>query len=418
MISKIIQTVLSKGIVSIINFLIVILTARYTGMQGRGEISLMYLNITVVLLFNDLVGGGGLVFLSSREHYGHLARKAYGWAVLSAVVVSIMIQLVLGLSFTNTCWLLALALMSNLSSVSSNLLNGKEKIKENNLGNLAQTLLLFLLLLLQLKILNKNTASVYYLALLAGYALNFIISLLYLLPIFKEDPDQSKQEPELLRKMFRCGWPLQWGNAAQLFNYRLSYYFIEFSMQSYNKSELGIFSTANSVAESVWVIMNGISMVQYARISANRNERYAATLSIKLAKISFVISVVLLLIMNSIPDVLLEGIFGKGFSAMKPIIHIISPGVALLAMTGIYAHYFAGLGLMKISSMSAVVGLAGTILLGLTLIPLYGITGAAISTCVSYLLSGLYLIYQFRKKSNTRYTTLLFNYKDTFNLNN
>ena len=35
------------------------------------------------------------------------------------------------------------------------------------------------------------------------------------------------------------------------------------------KFMLGVFSTGSSVAESAWVIMNGISMVQYAAISNN-----------------------------------------------------------------------------------------------------------------------------------------------------
>ena len=63
MLNKIIQTIFSKGIISIINFLIVILTAKFTGSEGRGQMSLMYLNVTLILMINDLIGGSALVYL-------------------------------------------------------------------------------------------------------------------------------------------------------------------------------------------------------------------------------------------------------------------------------------------------------------------------------------------------------------------
>ena len=43
MLTKIIQTIFSKGIISIINFLVVLITARYLGADGRGEISILFL---------------------------------------------------------------------------------------------------------------------------------------------------------------------------------------------------------------------------------------------------------------------------------------------------------------------------------------------------------------------------------------
>ena len=68
MLRKIIQTIFSKGIISIINFLVVLITARYLGAEGRGQISILFLNVTAILLFNDIIGGSALVYIIPKKN--------------------------------------------------------------------------------------------------------------------------------------------------------------------------------------------------------------------------------------------------------------------------------------------------------------------------------------------------------------
>src|ERR1700752_3343640 len=93
MLRKIIQTIFSKGIISIINFLVVLITARYLGSDGRGTISIMFLNITVILLFNDIIGGSSLVYLTSKRNPFTLFLPAVTVGIISGVLFPMLFHL-------------------------------------------------------------------------------------------------------------------------------------------------------------------------------------------------------------------------------------------------------------------------------------------------------------------------------------
>lgn len=415
MLRNIIQTVLSKGLISIINFLVVIVTAKYTGAEGRGEISIMYLNVTMVLLINDLIGGGALTFLTPRHHFRRLFLLAAGWAIFCGIVFPVLFNVYFQYESGDLTWFIVLSLSLNLSSCCNALLNGKEKIKENNYGNLLQTLSLFAVLLFFIFIRGNNTPVAYFAALLVGYNLNLLISLFFLRNNFS-DPSNS-EATGTLKEMFVYGLQLQWGNVVQLLNYRLGYYFISSFFEENGKKLVGVYSTATSVTEAVWVIMNGISMVQYARISNSQDKNFARDISARLALLSFFITLIAVIVLNSLPLSVFTWLFGEEFNAIKRVILLLSPGIALLGLTGIYAHYFAGLGLMKISSMSATIGFFVTLVAGIVLIPAYNINGAAVSATLSYFASGIFLIVRFRQHSGITYKNMFTGYRNIFKLN-
>jgi O-antigen/teichoic acid export membrane protein len=415
MLNNIIQTVFSKGIVSILNFLVVIITAKYTGAEGRGEISMMYLNVTMILLINDLIGGGAVTFLTPRHHFRKLFLFAVTWAVLCGSLFPLLFNLYLKYNETNLIWFILLSVSLNLSSCCNALLNGKEKIKQNNYGNLLQTASLFTALLFFIFMKGNNSPDAYFAALLIGYNLNLILSLFFLRKELSSQENNAASNT--LAEMFKYGIQLQWGNIVQLLNYRLGYYFIDSFFAENGKKLVGVYSTASSVSEAVWVIMNGISMVQYAKISNSRDKHFAAEISMRLAKLSFIITFTAILILNLIPLPVFIWLFGEEFAEIKKIILLLSPGIALLGLTGIYAHYFAGLGLMKTSSMSAMAGFIVTLITGVFLIPHYAINGAAVSATLSYFASGIFLIIKFRQHSGESYVTMFTGYRDIFKLN-
>ncbi|MFL5752555.1 MAG: oligosaccharide flippase family protein [Bacteroidia bacterium] len=415
MLNNIIQTVLSKGLISILNFLVVVITAKYTGAEGRGEISMMYLNVTVVLLINDLIGGGAVTFLTPRHHFLKLTLLALTWAIICGLLFPILLNLYLNYDRENLCWFILLSLSLNLSSCCNALLNGKEKIRQNNFGNILQTISLFAVLLFFIFIKGNNSPGAYFAALLVGYNLNLLASLFFLRKDFT-DPS-NKDAKDTLNQMFVYGMQLQWGNVVQLLNYRLGYYFINSFFIESGKKMVGIYSTATSVTEAVWVIMNGISMVQYAKISNSQDKDFAKLISAKLARLSFMITLLAILVLNFLPLSVFTFLFGEEFVEVKQVILLLSPGIALLGLTGIYAHYFAGLGLMKISSMSAMLGFAVTLVSGFILIPRFNIFGAAVSASLSYFASGLFLVWKFREHSGLSLKNMFTGYKDLFKLN-
>src|SRR3989344_2890860 len=395
MLNKIIQTIFSKGIISILNFLIVIITAKFTGAEGRGQMSLMYLNVILILMVNDLIGGSALVYLIPKLKASRLVVPSALMALLCALLLPFLLNLYLGYDFKDYLWFTVLSLTLNFSGVSNMFLNGLQQIKHNNIANIIQTLSLFASLCFLIFVKGQNNAQAYYLALLIGYSSNFLYSFIILRKLVF--PIEKSPLIQTIKEILNYGFIVQAGNAIQLLNYRLSFYFLDYFFPLKGKEYVGVFSTGSSVAEAVWVIMNGISMVQYATLSNNTDKSFAISYSIKLSKICLLLTIFAVVVLILLPNTLFIFLFGKDFSEMQEVIRIISPGIVLMGFTGIYSHYFSGTGLMKISAYASSFALVVTILSGIFLIPKYGLHGAAITSCLSYSVSSLYLVVQFSR---------------------
>ncbi|HXC07055.1 MAG TPA: polysaccharide biosynthesis C-terminal domain-containing protein [Bacteroidia bacterium] len=409
---SILKTVIAKGAGSVISFLIVILTAKLTGAVGRGHISMMVLNITVILLVNDLIGGGALVFLVPRHPLPHLLIPSWFWGIGCGTLFPIFFYLFGSCSRPEYMYLTALSIFLNLSSINSVVLNGKEKIRAGNIIALSQLISLFLLLLVFLLFRHWRTPEAYYLALLISYIISFLMSLTLLWEELHVRVEVNYRR--LMRDLIRRGFYVQLGNAVQLLNYRLSFYMLKFFFPLQGDVLVGIYSTGASVGESVWVISNGISLVQYARIANMSNRKDAQELSAGLSKISWLATLGAVLILAVLPASFFGAVFGPEFAPLHHLILLLSAGIAAFGLSCIYSHYFSGIGKMHVSSYSSLVGFAVTVVAGLMLIPAYGIYGAAITACCSYLASALFLLIRFRNECRYPYSFLLFSYKNLF----
>ena len=408
MLAKIIQTIFSKGIISIINFLVVMVTARYLGSEGRGHISIMFLNITVILLFNDIIGGSSLVYLTSKRNSYSLFVPAVAVGIFTGVLFPFLFQLYFHFGKTELLYFVLLTLLSNLSSISNYFLNGFEKIKQNNLASISQSVAIISSLILEFFLFNKFSVFSYYRALALGYSVNLAISSLALRGQFKPAAFSWK---ESLKVIATYGLVGQAGNIFQLLNYRFCYYVLDGMNDTNSHQNVGVFSTAASVSEAVWVIMNGIAMVQYATLSNKNDPKAAIEISLKLAKISFALSAFALLVLNILPETFFTFLFGKDFSGMKNYCLILAPGIAAAGLSGIYAHYFSARGDMKTSASAALVGLVITFACSFLLIPVFGPVGAAYTCLASYLASSLFLIFMFKIQSRSSFYDMFFKWK-------
>src|SRR6185437_5573661 len=220
MLTKIIQTIFSKGIISIINFLVVLLTARYLGASGRGEISILFLNVTVILLFNDVIGGNALVYLIPKKNPFSLLFPAVLVGVVTGFLLPFLFHLYFHFQIQELIYFIVLALLSNISSISNVFLNGLQKIKQNNLASISQSIAIISSLIIQFFILNEISVFSFYRALAFGYLVNLLISLFYLKDSFKR---VTFSWMESFTLMARYGLIVQAANIFQLLNYRFCY---------------------------------------------------------------------------------------------------------------------------------------------------------------------------------------------------
>ena len=402
MIRKIFATIRTRVLIAVGTLLIVTLNARFLGATNVGTISLIILSITIVQTVNNFVGGGALVYLIPRTELFNLFIPSYLWAIITSVIVVIIINLLGLIPAGYFLHVIFLSLLLSLSSINCMILLGKERIKAYNNINLLQLLLLLGFLLLFLFIGKRRDVMIYLYSLYISNIFVFLSGLFLVFPYLKLQ--RLKGILPVVKEIFRYGTVMNIGNIFQLFNYRLSYYFMETFL---GRTSVGIYSVGAQLAEGIWIISRSISIVQYARISNTDDRNYAIRLTLNLIKVASVITLLSLIILLIIPNSFFGLLFGKEFAGIKIVILTLAVGIFMLSISIILSPFFSGIGKPVHNCIGSGIGLIFTIVLGLLFIPRIGIIGAGLVASISYSVATLYQFIVFFRYSKLKPTDFL-----------
>jgi len=390
MFHKILHTFVTRFLVSLLNFFIVIITAHYLGASVRGSIAMLMLSVTIINIVNNIIGGSALVYLVPRNNLFRLLVPSYVWAVFSSVSISLLFYFLKIVELQYLSDLMIISFLSSVGAIQINVLLGKEKVKQNNWISLLQTFLLLASLMVIVFVAGENSFSSYLFSLYIGYGMTFIISSLLVIKYIEVAPMGNISD--LMKQFLRFGFQIQLAYILQLMNYRFSYYLLD---KLFGKSEVGIYSIGISVAEAVWLISRSIAMVQYAKVSNTREKEISRKLSLSLVKLSFIGTLLLLFPVILFPKDGFAFIFGPAFRNIDEIVLWLSPGIIALAISTVFTHYFSGNGMNKINTFASGIGFVFTMIFCIVLIPRFGIKGAACSASISYVSSLIYLYVMF-----------------------
>ncbi|MDL2326255.1 oligosaccharide flippase family protein [Bacteroidales bacterium OttesenSCG-928-A14] len=405
MTDKIIGTFFSRIIVTAIMLIIVIINTNTYGAEGTGTIALLILGLTILQLFSNFVGGGTLVYLLPRSSFSQILLLTYSWSVVSNIAGIIILK---ALDLTPEGFdllLLILSIINSFFQINITLMQAKEEIKMFNLYHLFQVFLLisvFILLILTNRYFQQEIdITIYVYALLISYLIPLLFSFRFILKNI--DKLYFAGIWRLFKEMFHLGIWVQLANFAQLMNYRLNYYLIEYFV---GRKSLGVFEIGTKLSEAVWIFPKSIALVQYARLANCNDQEYAKKLTTVFLKIVFLFSLLAVLLLLLIPAKTLAFIFGPEFHEAKKVIYCLAPGIVFLSCLSIFSHHFSGFGLYWINSVSSIIGLFVTLVLGLIFIPkamfisnIAAIQAAGLITSLSYLSSMLFSLVFFLKKT-------------------
>ena len=399
MFKKILNTFGTKILAAALNLLIAIIISQTLGDTGSGTQSLVLTSITFILIFSEIVCGASIVYLAPRHSFKKILVASVIWSGLIAIVMGFCIRLFYPkLDQDLVLHVAILSFISSLSNINFRLLVGKEEIQKANYNTLLQPVLLTLTLVVYYIILKRTDIYGYIIGLYAAYFGTFLLGVWMLRKDYAQLPhDKDREYGPVLKDLFKYGFLNQTGHFVQFFNLRLSYYLLD----SYiGRGQVGVFSRSVSLAEAIWIISNSIALVQYARI-ANANDRsYSQKLTLDLSKICLVISAVAVIVLALLPPQVYIFVFGPEFGEMTSLIRILAPGVLFYCIFLILGHYYSGTGRYQMNTFAALCGLAATCALGFTLIPKYDVTGAAITSAVSYTVNAIFLFVFFLRESH------------------
>ena len=382
-----------------LNFLIALIISQTLGDTGKGMQALLLTTISFILIFSDVICGASIIYLAPRHSFKKIFVASTIWASLIALVMGFAIWLFYPkLAPDLVVHVAILSFISSMSNINFRFLVGKEEIQKANYNTLLQPVLMVATLTLYYILLKKTDIYGYVIGLYAAYGGTFLLGVWMLRNEYANlRRDKENDYRDVLRDLFKYGFLNQTGHFVQFFNLRLSYYLLD---RFIDTGRVGVFSNAVSLAESIWIISNSIALVQYARIANADDRQYAQKLTLDLSKICLLVSALAIVVLCLLPPQVYVFVFGSGFSEMTSLIRILAPGILLYCIFLILGHYYSGIGRYHMNTFAALCGLVATCVLGFTLIPRYDVTGAAITSAVSYTMNAVFLFVFFLKESH------------------
>ncbi|MGO4707731.1 polysaccharide biosynthesis C-terminal domain-containing protein [Chryseobacterium sp. 2TAF14] len=396
---KVVQTFISRFLILILSFGLVIFSTNMWGSEGKGTISIVIANVALVSFFSSIFSGSSTSYFARKFKVEQVLAYSYLWSLIIGTAVPLIFSFA-AIQNEFLYYLIGISVLSSLLSTNISLFIGTQNIRFFNIYTVLQQLVHVLFLLILIYIVQLKDVSVYFLAQIFCLLCLFLTSLFLILKKCKFS-EFSFSKPVFIN-MFEYGWKTQLSAFIQFLNYRLSFYFLEYFE---GIAAVGIFSIGITFSEAIWTITRSIAVVLYSDVvnSESREESIAKTKSS--LKLSFTLMLVFFLGILIIPGFAYSFIFGKEFSETKTIMLLLAPGILAIAVSDMIGYYFSGIKELKILNIKSIVGLLITVGFSFFAIPKWGIWGACFVTTFSYVVSAAILFWKFYKSTD-------FNIKD------
>ncbi|MFZ4931449.1 polysaccharide biosynthesis C-terminal domain-containing protein [Chryseobacterium sp. Mn2064] len=389
----IIKTFISRFLILILSFGLVIYTTNMWGSEGKGTISIVIANAAAVSFFSNIFSGSSTSYFASRFKIEKIVLYSYLWSLFIGLLVPFLFSWA-SIQGEYLVYLIGISVFSSLLSTNVSLFIGTQDIKRFNLYTVLQQLVHIIFIGLLVYVFKQKDVSVYFLAQIACLALLFITSFFQI--IKKCTISEISFSKEVAINMFEYGWKTQLSAFIQFLNYRLSFYFLE---HFEGIASVGIFSIGVTFSEAIWTITRSIAVVLYSDVVNSKSKEESVEKTKSSLKLTFFLMIGFVLGIIIIPSQVYEIIFGKEFRDTKEIMLLLSPGIFAIAVSDMVGHYFSGVRELRILNVKSIVGLIVTVVFSFIAIPRWGILGTCLATTSSYLVSAFLLFYKFYRST-------------------
>lgn len=406
----------TKIIILPINFVITMLVAKWLGPHDRGVYAFMVLIPTFLIPLSSFGIGAGTVYMISSKQYqvkqvfGEVLKIALQVGVLDTFLIFLLWRLQLlgdtgnGLSIYQILFLSLSVIFSSIYFFLTRLLIGDSEFKKLNIITLIQFLLSPLLLMVMILIFELGINGALY-SIFINY---FVISVVTFSIIYKYYAPSFNSNKPFLKSTFKYGIKGWMGDVAVTANVRFDQIILGF----YDAYAIGIYATAVTMAELLWLIPDAVGPVLYNKIAALKNRKDQINLTNRIHILLLLVSVFLAIGLFFISKYLFIPYgFGEKFQdSLKPLL-ILLPGCIVYISAKVITKLFSGDGNIRITMISTVYGSVVSVILYFVFIPLWGYMGAALASTLGYFSISLFCIYFYKKYYNITYSEIL-NFKN------
>jgi O-antigen/teichoic acid export membrane protein len=385
--------------VAFLNLLILVISSRWMGADVRGQINLFVLNLSLIHGVNEIYSGFTLVYFIPRFNHIKIYQFGFIWIVSFSIIISSLFFLFQSQMQVNVLHLGLIAIILSVHIFNTVFLLAKEQIKLFNLINFVQPFLLLCSLFVLLFIIKERTFNAYLIALYSSFLPALAISTFFVSKSLKANNAIQYD----LRAILKNGFYNQLAALSHVFSNRLNFYLLSSNVM------LGVFGNATSLTESIWLISSSAAPIILTRISNSDAGKNNALLTLNVAKICFLMSILFSIVLLLLPNALFVYALGKDFSSVKWLMLNLSPGILFISFATIISHFYAGNGNQKILVFANLCGFFTTLVTSAFLIQNYQLLGACYATNLSYLVASLILFIKFIRDFN-------FSFRDLFSL--
>lgn len=388
----------SKVIIIAFGLATSIITARILGPEKNGIISALLVFPSIFLSFGSLgIRQSTTYLLGQGVHSEDKIKTAITqiWVLTSIVSLIACFLLIKFLSVSsNSNLYIFLAILPIpfvlFNTYNSGIFLGKNNIKEFNKINWIPTVVIFLLTVLFLVLFNLDIEG-YLLALIAG---PISISIVLL---FKNKFINSFSfifNWSIIKSLLGLGMIYALALLVINLNYKFDIIMLE---RMSNPYETGIYSKGANITEFLWQIPMLLSTIVFARSATAKNGKEFSLKVTQLLRVAFVFIGFGSLVLWLLSDVIILNLFGMAFFDSITVLNYLLPGVILLTVYKVLNMDLAGKGKPWISMYAMVPALVVNVVMNYYIIPIYGASGAALSSSISYTFAAILFIFVYAK---------------------
>lgn len=194
-----------------------------------------------------------------------------------------------------------------------------------------------------------------------------------------------------IRSALKYGIQAHLGQLLCFLSYRVDLLLINWFL---DPLAVGYYSIGVVVAEQLWLISSSLSLVLFPHVAAESDGKKKSELTPIVARSVFLITIITSIVLYAASHWLVAIFYSDQYLPSVRPLRILLPGIVALSVYRVMANDIAARGRPMLNTYTALGALAINISLNLIWIPMYGISGAALASTVSYvltLLAGLIL---------------------------
>lgn len=391
-----------------------IIIARVLGPEGNGMYQLIILLPMILMtLLNFGVGSASVYYVGQKKYDMKDIIKtntASGFVLsLGAIFIGSLVvffaaeQFFEGVPKPYLYSILIIMPLLMLNDFYLVLFQGVQDFKSFNTLALVRQLVALLTLALLLLLLDTGLVGTVF-SFTIGVLAQFLLTLYFLRKRLNITLFSGKISRSYFKDSFAFGYKAHFSNVLSFINYRADMFIISMFL---TPAAVGLYGVAVTIAEKLWIVSQAISSVLYPVISSSTDNESKNKLTGAISRNVLFFSVIGGIVFYLASNLIFSLLFGEAYNRSSDILKMLLPGIILFSVDRILSNDLAGRGKPELNMYTSVFTVVSNIVLNFLLIPKIGISGAAISTSVTYSLSTLIKMVLFKKETGLPYSKFI-----------